>query len=78
MWSLSFVLLRTQPRVRMAQVLGSVGHSSRVRKITQEGEQSEKTEVALEMSNSLCEKRPGLSRPSECWSSQESDCGEEE
>ena len=89
MWSLSFVLLRTQPRVQMAQVLGSVGHSSRVRQITQEGEQSEKTELALEMSASLCEKSPGLAVPlsagaarrarcpSQCWSSQESDCGEE-
>lgn len=77
MWSLSFVLLRTQPRVRMAQVLGSVGHSSRVRKTTQEGEQSEKTELALEMSSSLCEKSPGLCCPSQCWSSQESDCAEE-
>lgn len=66
------------PSVRMAQVLGSVGHSSRVRKIIQEGEESEKTEVALEMSNSWYEKRPGLRWPSECWSSQESDCGEEE
>lgn len=55
--------LRTQPRVRMAQVLGSVGHSSRVRKITWEGEQSEKTELALEMSSSLCEKSPGLGCP---------------
>ena len=63
MWSLSFVLLRTQPRVRTAQVLGNVGHSSRVRQITQEGEQSEKTELALEMSGSLCEKSPGLAVP---------------
>ena len=63
MWSLSFVLLRTQPRVQMAQVLGSVGHSSRVRQITQEGEKSEKTELALEMSASLCEKSPGLAVP---------------
>ena len=47
----------------MAQVLGSVGHSSRVRQITQEGGQSEKTELALEMSASLCEKSPGLAVP---------------